>query len=73
MSTERGRGSKGDVLLEFYRLGNAVKVSAVDPVTMTEVSIQGSATADERALRQAAIRKLLYRLRKDKSAGVTNP
>ncbi len=53
-----------EVLLEFRRVGNAVKVSAVDPVTKTEVCIQGGAHADEYALRQAAIRKLQYVLRR---------
>lgn len=56
-------------LIEFYRVGNLVKVSAVDPVTMTEVCIQGSARAEERHLRDAAIRKLQYVLRRRQSGG----
>jgi hypothetical protein len=49
-----------DVLLEFHRIGAVVKVSAVDPATLTEVCISGPANAGEAALGQAAIRKLRY-------------
>jgi hypothetical protein len=50
----------GEVLFEFRRIGNAVKVSAIDPVTNTEISIVGSATAGEYVLKKMAIRKLQY-------------
>ena len=50
----------GEVLFEFRRIGNAVKVSAIEPVTNTEISIVGSAAAGEHALKMAAIRKLQY-------------
>ncbi|MHA1568235.1 MAG: DUF6898 family protein, partial [Alphaproteobacteria bacterium] len=30
-----------EVLLEFHRVGNAVKVTAMDPESMVEVSIMG--------------------------------
>ena len=49
-----------EVIYEFFRLGNAVKVSAVDTETMTEVSIVGPATATETSLRYAALRKLEF-------------
>jgi|HigsolmetaAR201D_1030396.scaffolds.fasta_scaffold36242_2 hypothetical protein len=49
-----------DVIFEFYRVGNAIKVSAVDPVTTVEVSIVGPATWDEAALKRAAMRKLEF-------------
>ncbi len=49
-----------EVIYEFFRLGNAVKVSAVDTETMTEVSIVGPATASEASLRHAALRKLEF-------------
>jgi hypothetical protein len=32
---------RGDVIIEFYRVGAFVKVSAVDTATLTEVSIVG--------------------------------
>jgi hypothetical protein len=49
-----------DVIFELRRVGNAVKVSAVDTETMTEVSVMGPATAAEATLRQAALRKLEF-------------
>lgn len=49
-----------DVLIEFYRVGAYVKVSAVDAATSTEVSIVGAPEAGEAALAQAAVRKLRY-------------
>lgn len=54
----RESGLGNSVLIELYHVGNAVKVSAVDPVTMTEVSVLGSSGTHEHYLRQAAVRKL---------------
>ena len=54
-----------EVILEFHQVGAYVKVSAVDPVTLTEVSIVGNPAAGEAALRRAAIRKLEYVLQRD--------
>ena len=54
-----------EVIIEFHQIGSSVKVSAVDPVTLREVSIVGSATAGEEALTRAAIRKLKYVLKKN--------
>jgi len=53
-----------EVLLEFQAIGNTVKVTATDPLTLVEVSIVGSAHAGEEALRRTAIRKLEYVLAK---------
>ncbi|OIQ93119.1 hypothetical protein GALL_249290 [mine drainage metagenome] len=53
------------VLFEFRRVGNAVKVSAVDPVSNTEISIVGSPTMGETTLKMAAYRKLLWVLQKN--------
>ena len=49
-----------EVLIEFRRVGAYVKVSAVDPRTLTEVAIVGDPAAGEAALTQAAVRKLEY-------------
>ena len=49
-----------EVILEFQRIGNSVKVTAVDPETLVEVSIVGAASAGQEALRRAAVRKLEY-------------
>ncbi len=56
----------GEVLLEFYRIGDSIKVSAVDPVTGVEVAIVGPATATRQHLEQTAIRKLRYVLAKQR-------
>ena len=37
-----------EVILEFHQVGNFVKVSAVDPRTLTEVSIVGDPAASAR-------------------------
>jgi hypothetical protein len=58
-----------EVILEFHQVGAYVKVSAVDPVTLTEVSIVGDPAAGEAALTQAAIRKLDYVLKRKAAGG----
>lgn len=57
------RGEEG-VLLEFQRIGAVVKVSAIDPVTNTEVVVQGPASASQEHLSRTAIAKLRYVLSK---------
>ncbi len=56
-----------EVLFEFYRVGACVKVSAVDPVTLTEVQILGPASAGREALEALAVRKLKRALRTRRS------
>lgn len=53
-----------EIYIEFHRLGGFVKVSAMDTITMTEISIQGPPGAGETALKEAALRRLEYVLRK---------
>ena len=55
-----------EFLLEWFQVGNSVKVSAIDPETGTEISIVGDPAAGEEALKQAAVNKLLYVLRKQR-------
>jgi hypothetical protein len=50
----------GEVLFELRRIGDVVKVSAIEPRTNTEVSIMGPASAGEYALKKIALRKLQY-------------
>jgi len=57
-----------EALLEFYRIGNVVKVTAVDPVSLVEVSIVGDPRAGETALAHAAVRKLRYVLGRRRTA-----
>lgn len=54
--------SSGDdgYIIEYHQLGNSVKVSAIDPVTLTEVSIVGSPLVSDSMLSNLAIRKLKY-------------
>ena len=59
--------NKGEVLIEIWQVGNAVKVSAVDVATGTEVSIVGSPSTDEETLKRNAVNKLNYVLRKGNS------
>lgn len=58
-----------EYLIEFKVVGNAVKVSAVDPLTLTEVSIVGPLTAGEEELKRNVVNKLKYRLKKIEEAG----
>lgn len=51
---------ESEVLLEFHRVGNAVKVTAVDPHSLVEATIVGDPALGEHALGRAAIRKLRY-------------
>ena len=59
MSAEQG------YIIEFHRIGNAVKVTAMDPETLTEVSIVGAPTVSQAELTRLVVRKLEYRLAKD--------
>jgi hypothetical protein len=57
-------GQRRGYLLEFQTIGNAVKVSAIDPETLVEVSIVGPISATEADLSRLAARKLEYVLKK---------
>ncbi len=59
-----------EVIIEFQRIGNAVKVTAVDPESQIEVSIVGPPGAGEEILKRTAIRKLEYVLNKRRTGGV---
>ena len=62
MSSESNRQEidQDDVIVEFMCVGPLVRVSAMDPSSLTEVVIQGPASAGEAALRRAALRKLAH-------------
>ncbi len=49
-----------EVIVEFVPRGNAVKVSAIDTETGTEVSIVGDPNAGRDQLSQLAVQKLTY-------------
>jgi phage head maturation protease len=51
-------------IIEFHRIGNAVKVTAMDPATLTEVSIVGAPSVGDTELTRLVVRKLEYMLAK---------
>lgn len=53
-----------EVIIEFFPVGQFVKVSAMDTKTLTEVSIQGPASASEEILKHNALKRLEYVLKK---------
>jgi len=57
-----GDGADREVLFEFRRVGNSLRVSAIDAATGEEVTVIGPAGADQADLRQLALRKLRRRL-----------
>ncbi len=58
-------GGKTEIIFEFRQIGDYVKVSAIEPITNTEVSIVGAARADKAALKASALQKLRYVLQKN--------
>lgn len=53
-----------EIIFEFVQHGASVKVTAMDPETLVEVSIVGPASAGQAALRANALAKLKYVLAK---------
>lgn len=53
-----------EILIEFASIGQIVKVSAMDTVSLTEISIQGPASAGEAMLQRNALMRLEYVLKK---------
>jgi len=58
------RDSRREVLVELRRIGNCVKATAIDPVTLTEVSVVGPATGGQEMLRRTVLAKLEYVLKR---------
>jgi len=58
-------------IIEFHQVGNAVKVSAMDPRTLTEVSIVGATGVSDTELTRLVVRKLEYVLAKRAAEGGT--
>ncbi|MBB45354.1 MAG: hypothetical protein CMM43_04495 [Rhodospirillaceae bacterium] len=52
------------IIIEFIQVGAYVKVTAVDPVSLVEVSIVGDPSASRDTLEQTAIKKLRFVLSK---------
>lgn len=64
MVGRNGSDGMDEVLFEFHRRGNYVRVSAIDPISNIEVTIVGDANQSELMLKRIAFRKLLYVIRK---------
>ena len=56
-------------IIEFTQVGGSVKVTAVDPKTMTEVSIVGAPGYSQEFLSRQAVKKLEYVLAKRAEKG----
>ncbi|HYD31576.1 MAG TPA: hypothetical protein VEB64_12060 [Azospirillaceae bacterium] len=54
-----------EVLLEFHRVGSYMKAVAVDPVTLTEVSVVGPAIGSREMLKRTVLAKLDYVLKRN--------
>ena len=54
-----------EVIFEFRPIGNIMKVTAMDVITMTEISIQGPVNAGDAVLKKNALMRLEYVLRKE--------
>ena len=51
---------KREILLEFRRVGTVMKATALDPATLTEVSVVGPARGSQEMLRRTVLAKLEY-------------
>lgn len=58
--TSGGKHEEEGIIVEFIALGGSVKVTAIDPVSLREVSIVGPVHAPRRELARLAARKLRY-------------
>jgi len=52
-------------IVEFVVVGRSVKVTAIDPESLREVSMVGSPLLPRKMLARQAVRKLEYVLRRD--------
>lgn len=53
-----------EVIFEFRPMGNAMRVSAMDVATMTEVVVQCPVNAGEKVFKNSALARLEYVLKK---------
>ena len=49
-----------EVLFEFHRIGNSLRVAAIGPRSNTEVTIVASMRCGEYAMKRIALRKLVH-------------
>lgn len=60
MSHATGSGGGDDVIIEYRRIGAALQVIAIDPVTGMEVSMVGDPRLSHQELARLAAQKLRY-------------
>lgn len=53
-----------EIIIEFRPVGAVVRVSAMDTQSLTEISIQGPASAGEEILKRNAVKRLEYVMKK---------
>ncbi|MTH97758.1 serine hydroxymethyltransferase [Roseibium sp. RKSG952] len=56
----------GEIYLEYQRIGQQVRVTAIDGASGVEVVVFGPLKASEHDLKQLAVRKLQRRLEREK-------
>ena len=54
-----------EVYFEFVTIGGAVKVTAIDSLTATEVSVMGPKSASQADLKKVALQKLRKRIKRE--------
>ena len=52
-------------IIEFVKVGTAIKVTAIDPITGKEATIAGSSSYSREFLTNRAVKKLEYLLKKE--------
>ena len=60
------RETPGEVLFEYIQMGNAMRVSAIDAATGTEVTVQAPLTLSPLEMQKLALNKLVYVMGKEK-------
>lgn len=61
--------NEDDIIIEYWTVGNSVRVSAMEPHTLTEVTIIGPQDAGEEELKRNVLRKLEFVLAKKGKGG----
>lgn len=63
---------QGEVLFEMRPVGRMIRITAIDPVTGTEVIMVGDAKQSMTTLKRLAARKLAYVLKKKQAEALKN-
>lgn len=60
MADMAASAGSAEVLFEFHRVGNSIRVAAIDPVNNIEVTIVAPVRCEERELQRVALQKLAH-------------